>query len=149
MVTKKISKFPTPPKLKLTLSVYNRVCFFNFDMACKCQRRPVALGDRIDTFCCFLHDMSFSCMDFQNPSREFHDLISGFQNPSSEFHNLVLKFHTPRIQSMDYLHAFGYARSQSVRPCYLRSDHDFCMHFRQFIFRLISDKFRQSMGNSR
>ena len=50
---------------------------------------------------------------------------------------------------MDYLHAFGYARSQSVRPCYLRSDHDFCMHFRQFIFRLISDKFRQSMGNSR
>ena len=23
---------------------------------------------------------------------------------------------------MDYLHAFGYARSQSVRPCYLRSD---------------------------
>ena len=56
---------------------------------------------------------------------------------------------TPRIQSMDYLHAFGYARSQSVRPCYLRSDHDFCMHFRQFIFRLISDKFRQSMGNSR
>ena len=58
-------------------------------------------------------------------------------------------FHTPRIQSMDYLHAFGYARSQSVRPCYLRSDHDFCMHFRQFIFRLISDKFRQSMGNSR
>ena len=35
-----------------------------------------------------------------------------------------------RIQSMDYLHAFGYARSQSVRPCYLRSDHDFCMHFR-------------------
>ena len=57
--------------------------------------------------------------------------------------------HSPRIQSMDYLHAFGYARSQSVRPCYLRSDHDFCMHFRQFIFRLISDKFRQSMGNSR
>ena len=56
---------------------------------------------------------------------------------------------SPRIQSMDYLHAFGYARSQSVRPCYLRSDHDFCMHFRQFIFRLISDKFRQSMGNSR
>ena len=50
---------------------------------------------------------------------------------------------------MDYLHAFGYARSQSVRPCYLRSDHDFCMHFRQLIFRLISDKFRQSMGNSR
>ena len=149
MVTKKISKFPPPPKLKLTLSLYNRVCFFNFDMACKCQRRPVALGDRIDTFCCFLHDMSLSCMDFQNPSREFHDLISGFQNPSSEFHNLVLKFHTPRIQSMDYLHAFGYARSQSVRPCYLRSDHDFCMHFRQFIFRLISDKFRQSMGNSR
>ena len=57
--------------------------------------------------------------------------------------------YTPRIQSMDYLHAFGYARSQSVRPCYLRSDHDFCMHVRQFIFRLISDKFRQSMGNSR
>ena len=57
--------------------------------------------------------------------------------------------HSPRIQSMDYLHAFGYARSQSVRPCYLRSDHDFCMYFRQFIFRLISDKFRQSMGNSR
>ena len=50
---------------------------------------------------------------------------------------------------MDYLHAFGYARSQSVRPCYLRSDHDFYMHFRQYIFRLISDKFRQSMGNSR
>ena len=39
-----------------------------------------------------------------------------------------------RIQSMDYLHAFGYARSQSVRPCYLRSDHDFCIHFRNFIF---------------
>ena len=93
MVTKKISKFPPPPKLKLTLSVYNRVFFFNFDMACKCQRRPVALGDRIDTFCCFLHDMSFSCMDFQNPSWEFHDLISGFQNPYSEFHNTISKFH--------------------------------------------------------
>ena len=51
---------------------------------------------------------------------------------------------------MDYLHAFGYARSQSVRPCYLRSDHGFCMHFRRlFIFRLISDKFRQFVGNSR
>ena len=50
---------------------------------------------------------------------------------------------------MDYLHAFGYARSQSVGPCYLRSDHDFYMYFRQFIFRLISDKFRQSMGYSR
>ena len=97
MVTKKISKFPPPPKLKLTLSVYNRVCFFNFDMACKCQRRPVALGDRIDTFCCFLHDMSFSCMDFQNPSREF-------QNPSSEFHNLVLEFHNPpcRVSQYDF-----------------------------------------------
>ena len=58
-------------------------------------------------------------------------------------------YNSLRIQSMAYLHAFGYARSQSVRPCYLRSDHDFCMHFRQFIFRLISDKFRQSMGNSR
>lgn len=104
MVTKKISKFPPPPKLKLTLSVYNRVCFFNFDMACKCQPRPVALGDRIDTFCCFLHDMSFSCMDFQNPSREFHDLISGFQNPSSEFHNLVLEFHNPpgRVSQYDF-----------------------------------------------
>ena len=29
------------------------------------------------------------------------------------------------------------------------SDRDFCMRFRRFIFRLISDKFRQSMGNSR
>ena len=105
MVTKKISKFPPPPNLKLTLSVYNRVfAFFNFDMACKCQPRPVALGDRIDTFCCFLHDMSFSCMDFQNPSREFHDLISGFQNPSSEFHNLVLEFHNPpgRVSQYDF-----------------------------------------------
>ena len=73
-------------------------------MACKCQPRPVALGDRIDTFCCFLHDMSFSCMDFQNPSREFHDLISGFQNPSSEFHNLVLEFHNPpgRVSQYDF-----------------------------------------------
>ena len=33
---------------------------------------------------------------------------------------------------MDYLHAFGYARSQSVRPCYLRSDHDFYISFRRF-----------------
>ena len=73
-------------------------------MACKCQPRPVALGGRIDTFCCFLHDMSFSCMDFQNPSREFHDLISGFQNPSSEFHNLVLEFHNPpgRVSQYDF-----------------------------------------------
>ena len=102
MVTKKISKFPPPPNLKLTLSVYNRVCFFNFDMACKCQRRPVALGDRIDTFCCFLHGMSFSYMDFQNPSREFHDLISGFQNPSSEFHHLALEFHNPSCRVSQY-----------------------------------------------
>ena len=29
MVTKKISKFPPPPKLKLTLSVYNRVFAFS------------------------------------------------------------------------------------------------------------------------
>ena len=48
----------------------------------------------------------------------------------------------------NYLHAFGYARSQSVRPCYLRSDHDFCMHFRLLIFRLISDRFRQIWGRS-
>ena len=46
---------------------------------------------------------------------------------------VCIYIYTPRIQSMDYL----------------RSDHDFCMHFRQLIFRLISDKFRQSMGNSR
>ena len=50
---------------------------------------------------------------------------------------------------MDYLHAFGHARSQSVRACYLRSDHGFCIHFRLFIFRLISDKIRQFVGNSR
>ena len=56
--------------------------------------------------------------------------------------------HSLRIQSMDYLHAFGYARSQSVRPCYLRSDHDFCSHFRVLIFRLISDSFRQIWGRS-
>ena len=55
----------------------------------------------------------------------------------------------PKYGLFDYLHAFGYARSQSVRPCYLRSDRDFCMRFRRFIFRLISDKFRQCMGNSR
>ena len=69
--------------------------------------------------------------------------------PISRFLSFTPWTKSPRIQSMDYLHAFGYARSQSVRPCYLRSDHDFCMHFRQLIFRLISDKFRQSMGNSR
>ena len=119
MVTKKISKFPPPPKLKLTLSVYNRVCFFNFDMACKCQPRPVALGDRIDTFCCFLHDMSFSCMDFQNPSREFHDLISGFQNPSSEFHNLVLEFHNPPAEFHNTISKFHNA-SFTIRPASFR-----------------------------
>ena len=47
---------------------------------------------------------------------------------------------------MDYLHAFGYARSQSVRSCYLRFVPEFCMHFRPFILRLISDKFGIFLG---
>ena len=119
MVTKKILRFPPPPKLKLTVSVYNRGCFFNFDMACKCQPRPVALGDRIDTFCCFLHDMSFSCMDSQNPSREFHDLISGFQNPSSEFHNLVLEFHNPPAEFHNTISQFHNV-SFTIRPASFR-----------------------------
>ena len=50
-----------------------------------------------------------------------------------ENQNSCLKFSLPlRIQSMDYLHAFGHARSQSIRPCYLRSDHDFYISFRRF-----------------
>lgn len=106
MVTKKILKFPPPPKLKLTLSVYNRGCFFNFDMACKCQRRPVALGDRSDTFCCFLHELllhglsesqaGVSWSDFWVSKSFFRVSQSGVrvsQSPPAEFHNTISKFH--------------------------------------------------------
>ena len=90
---------------------------------------------------------------FPNPK---YDLIKrtqrfqtiGLLNPLSRRTGL-----TKRLQFCEDpkygLFACIWVRPQSVRPCYLWSDHDFCMHFQHCIFRLVSAKFRQFLGCNR
>ena len=56
-------------------------------------------------------------------------------------------FHTThRIQSMTYLSTFGDVGSQTARLQYLRSDHDFWLHYYNFIFYRIQPAFSRELG---
>lgn len=105
MVTKKISKFPPPPKLKLTLSVYNRVFAFStltWHASVNLGLWHLEIGLILSVV--FYMIWASPAWTFRIPAGSFNDLLSGFQNPSSEFHNLVLEFHNPpgRVSQYDF-----------------------------------------------
>ena len=105
MVTKKISKFPPPPKLKLTLSVYNRG-FLLFQLWHGMQVSTSACGTWRSDWYFVLFSTWYELLLHGLSESQQGVSWSDFwvQNPSSEFHNLVLEFHNPpgRVSQYDF-----------------------------------------------